>query len=219
MYNLILKDILIQKKIVLLCFAYIVFFIIALQGAGLIMYPTALTAITYMLVVTSCSYDEKNKADVMLNSLPIKRSSIVLAKYLSVFLYIVTGSIAYWAITTLLALTDLPVNIYPVSWEGFAGGVLAIGLINSIYFPFYFKFGYIKSRFLNLILFFVFFFGLTSFVHFFYVHKNAGWVKIAADYINTQTDVQVFASVMVLTLLILTVSMVLSVKVYRGRDF
>ncbi len=219
MYNLILKDILIQKKIILLSFAYIVFFVIAMQGAGFVMYPTALTAITYMLVVTSCAYDDKNKADVMLNSLPIKRSSIVLAKYLSVIVYVVTGTVAYWVITTLLALTGLPVKIYPVSSEGFAGGLLAIGFINSIYFPFYFKFGYIKSRFLNLILFFVFFFGLTSVVKFIYVQKDTSWVKIAAKFINSQTDLQIFTYIIVLTLVIMAVSLALSLRAYQGKDF
>lgn len=147
MYNLILKDILIQKKIILLSFAYIVFFAIAMQGAGMVMYPTALTAITYMLVLTSCAYDEKNKADVMLNSLPLKRANIVLAKYLSIIVYIVIGTVAYWLITTLIALIGLPVKVHPISLEGLAGGLFAIGLINGVFYPFTLNLAILKLNF------------------------------------------------------------------------
>ncbi|RYD05856.1 hypothetical protein N752_08150 [Desulforamulus aquiferis] len=59
MYYLILKDLLIQKKIIALSIAYVIFFIIAMQGTGFVMYATAITALTYMLVMTSCAYDEK----------------------------------------------------------------------------------------------------------------------------------------------------------------
>ncbi|WP_347490305.1 ABC-2 transporter permease [Desulfoscipio sp. XC116] len=218
MYNLILKDILIQKKILLLGFAYIVFFAVAMQGVGMVIYPTALTAITYMLLLTSCAYDEKNKADVMLNSLPLKRADIVLAKYLSVIAYIVIGTVAYWLIATVIALTGLPVKVHPISLEGLAGGLLSIALLNGVFLPLYFKFGYIKIKFLNLILFFLLFFGLTGAVNFLYVNGDVGWVRSITGLLNSLTDIQIFTAIMVVILITQLLSFLLSLKVYQSRD-
>jgi len=202
----------------MLSFVYIVFFYVVMQGAGLIILPMAITAVTYMLVITACAYDEKNKADVMLNSLPLKRLHIVLAKYLSVFIYLVICTVIYMVITILISLTGLPVKVYPVSLAGLAGGLFAVSLTTGIYFPFYFKFGYIKSKFLNLILFFTLYFGLTSSISFFYMNRDVAWVKNLSSFFQRLSDIQIFAFLVLLTMIILTVSFALSLKAYQSRD-
>lgn len=219
MYNLILKDILIQKKMILLSFLYVVFFIIAMQGAGLVIYPMAVTALTYMLVLTSCAYDDKNKADVMLNSLPLKRYNIVLAKYLSIFVYIAIGTIVYYVTTTLVYLTGLPVKTSPISLEGLAGTVLSIIFLNSIYYPFYFKLGYVKSRFVSLILFFSVFFGLTNALTYIYANRDVAWVKSIEKYLQPKSDIEIMAIISGFVLVIWAASFLLSLKAYQNRDF
>lgn len=219
MIYLILKDILIQKKIVLLSFLYIIFFAIMMQGAGPMIYPTSLTALAYMLVITSCAYDEKNKADILLNSLPLKRTRIVLAKYLAIFVYIGLGTVAYLVTTTLLALLSLPIRIEPISWEGLAGAFVAIGLINSIYFPFFFKFGYLKSRVLNFILFFTFYFGLTSAVELLYIQQVPSWALGLKAFLQSLTDDQLMGLILGMVLMLLTASLGLSIKFYQNREF
>jgi len=218
MYSLILKDLLIQKKMILLSFVYIVFFYMVMQGAGFIILPTALTAVTYMLVITSCAYDEKNKADVMLNSLPLKRLHIVLAKYLSILFYLAICAVVYMIITTLISLTGLPVEVYPVSLEGLAGGLLATNLIIGIYFPFYFKYGYIKTKFLNLILFFALYFGLTSSISFCYINKDVSWVNNLANLLLSLTDIQIFSFIALFTIIFMAVFFALSLKAYQSKD-
>ncbi|GAB6181494.1 hypothetical protein JCM14036_28130 [Desulfotomaculum defluvii] len=218
MINLILKDLLIQKKIILLGFIYIIFFSLIMQGAEVVVFPTALTALTYMFILTSCAYDEKNKADVMLNSLPLKRSTIVLAKYCSILVYITIGTVAYCLTTPIISFTGIPMKIYPISLEGLAGGLFAIGLLSSIYFPVYFKFGYIKSRLLNLILFFSIFFGISNIINFLYKHQELPWFQVIADFFQTKSDPQIFALIMGFILLMQTVSLALSLKFYHNRD-
>ncbi|MDO7786637.1 ABC-2 transporter permease [Desulforamulus aquiferis] len=218
MYYLILKDLLIQKKIIALSIAYVIFFIIAMQGTGFVMYATAITALTYMLVMTSCAYDEKNRSDLMLNSLPLKRTSIVIAKYISIFVYVVMGTIAYVLTTTVIYLTGLPIKYSPVSLEGFIGGLLSICIINCIYLPCFFKFGYQKSRILNFLLFFSFFFGITSVVNYLFVNREAAWAQGIKSYFQTYTDGQILILVIGLIICMLTASLILSIKIYKNKD-
>ena len=218
MYNLVLKDLLIQKKNLLFGAAYTVFFILFMQHIGFVVFPTALTILSYMLVGTACANDDKNKADVMLNSLPIKRSNIVFAKYISIFIYTTLGIIIYLAAITLISLIGLPIHIYPISVEGLAGALFSIILLNSIYFPFYFKYGYIKSRFLNYFLFFTFFFGSMSMVGFITKHRNTFWVKNISYFFNSLNNIEILVLTVGSILVILALSFEISLKVYKNRD-
>lgn len=59
-------------------------------------------AISYMLVLSANANDEKNKSEIILNSLPISRSKIVFAKYLAVAVYIVLGLLLSGAVGAVL---------------------------------------------------------------------------------------------------------------------
>lgn len=83
MLNLVMKDIIVQKKSIAFAVLYIFFFIVAFQSVGEMTFTCAITAFSYILVMGGFAYDDKNKADIMLNSLPLKRYNIVLAKYIS----------------------------------------------------------------------------------------------------------------------------------------
>ncbi|WP_066633734.1 ABC-2 transporter permease [Desulfolucanica intricata] len=172
-----------------------------------------------MLVLTACAYDDKNKADVLLNSLPVKRSSIVLARYISIFVYIVIGTAAYLVTTTFISLIGFPVKNCPVSLEGLAGGLFSISLITGIYLPFYYKLGYIKSRSLNFILFFTFFFGITSTVNYLFKNRDTAWVQNIMSFFQSLSNLRIFALLACLVLIMLTVSYTLSLKAYQSRDF
>ena len=218
MYNLVLKDLLIQKKNLLLGAVYNVFFIFVMQYMGFLIYPAAITAFSHMLVVTACSYDDKNKADVMLNSLPLKRSNIVLAKYISIFIYATIGTIIYLATIPFISIIGFPIHVYPISVEGLAGTLFSISLFNSIYFPFYFKYGYIKSQFLSLFFFFIFIPGNLITVDFIMKYRDTFWIKNIYYFFKSLTDTEILVLTVGSILVILASSFEISLKVYKNRD-
>ena len=70
MLNLILKDILIQKKTLGFVGLYILILSIAFQSIGAGAFIGIIIAVTYQLVVTAGSHEDKAGADIIMNSLP-----------------------------------------------------------------------------------------------------------------------------------------------------
>ncbi len=211
MYNLVLKDILIQKKQL--------FIIFALQRFGEVMFSGGVVAFTYILVVTSCAIEDKNKADVMLNSLPLKKSTIVLAKYASVFVYFVLGTAAYSILTSIFGIMELPIKIYPLTLKNFIGGLVGVSLMYGIYLPIFFKVGYTRSKTINFILFFGFFFGISYLVSILKKYQNSALLKNITEFLQHNGDAAAAAIILALMLVILSVSYYISLKLYKSREF
>lgn len=82
MVNLILKDILIQKKIILLYIVTIILYLlidVSLVRIGFIY--------SLVFITMSFSYDEKDNANILLNSLPYTRKEIVSSRYIGSLIY------------------------------------------------------------------------------------------------------------------------------------
>ncbi|MFT9816764.1 ABC-2 transporter permease [Lysinibacillus sp. NPDC056185] len=82
MINLILKDFLIQKKLILFYIATIIIYLLA--GAPLI-FLGFLYSVIYIL--NAFAYDEKDNANILLNSLPYTRKEIVSSKYIGSLIF------------------------------------------------------------------------------------------------------------------------------------
>jgi ABC-2 type transport system permease protein len=171
MTNLIIKDLLLQKRTALISIIYIPLMLLFFHStgetgplAGPAVFAAAMVAVTYMLVGNACAYEDKSKADMVLNSMPVNRAQIVAARYLSIYVFMGIGIVYYLVIMWAIQLACLPVEVYPLSVEGLLGAAFAVTLMNSIYLPVFFKWGYIKSRMVSFIMFFVFFFGGTLLV-------------------------------------------------------
>jgi len=219
MLSLIYKDILIQKKTVLFSFVYIIFIIIAFQNVGPAMFPAGIVAFTYMLVLSACAYEDKNEANIMLNSLPIPRFHVVLAKYLSVLVFLVIGFVCYVIVTTIMQVTALPIKTYPVSLAGILGAVLAVSLINGLYFPVFFKNGYIRSRIFNFLLFFGVFFGITILTDFINENPESIFIQRIVGWFSAQPDMMIAALMVALISVVLISSLTLSLIFYKKREF
>ncbi|MFJ6264992.1 ABC-2 transporter permease [Lysinibacillus xylanilyticus] len=82
MINLILKDFLIQKKLILFYIATIIIYLLA--GVPLI-FLGFLYSVIYIL--NAFAYDEKDNANILLNSLPYTRKEIVSSKYIGSLIF------------------------------------------------------------------------------------------------------------------------------------
>lgn len=219
MYNLVVKDILVQKKQLIFAFVYILLIMVAFQSMGEAMFSAGVIAFTHMLLLTSCAYEEKNKTDVMLNSLPLKKSTIVLAKYLSVFVYFVMGTVAYIVLTYLVNIFEIPLKIYPLTLESFVGGLAGVSLLSGVYLSIFFKMGYLKSKIINLILFFGFFFGISYLIGALKDYQDSALWKNINDFLQYKGDNFIATIIIALVFLFLFISYCVALRFYKNREF
>lgn len=219
MFSLMLKDILVQKKTVLFGFFYIFFVIIAFQSFGASTFPTGMVIFSYMLISTSCAYDEKNKSDILVNSLPLKRATIVRAKYFSVLMFFVVGVFYYGILTGIMGVLNLPLKVYPITLEGLVSALAGVAFINGLYFPVFFKIGYVKSRMVSFVLFFAIFFGLTALSDLLKTYMDNTFIQGFFSYFSDKPDAVFITMMMVLVMGLMAVSYGLSAKFYQNRDF
>ena len=219
MFNLIIKDILIQKKTLVFMLIYIIVFMFALRSLGSGAFSGIIIAVTYQLVTTACNQEEKVNSDIILNSMPIRRRDIVLAKYLSIFVYTIAATLCYYVITIILSFTGMQTTFYAITPKNLAGAICATIVMNSLYFPFYFKWGFVKAKIVSFILFFLFFFGIISLLNVIEDAQEMAWLQSISNLFTGRTDIQTFFILIGLAFILLLGSYGLSVKFYNSREF
>lgn len=219
MFNLILKDILIQKRILLFGIIYILILIFSFQEIGSPMFLTSVIGLSYMMVQSACAYDEKNKSDILLNSLPISRNTIVIARYVSVFVFSAISIVVYALISVIINMLQLTVKAYPVTLEGIIGILFAIAFVCGIYLPIYFKVGYIKSKIINFVMIFGFITVFGAVLPGLLENKDQVFVQKIIQFFDSRSDIQIAAVILALTILLHFISYMISLNFYRKREF
>ncbi|MGI6669914.1 MAG: ABC-2 transporter permease [Acetivibrionales bacterium] len=161
---LVLKDFQVQLRS-MVNYTFIglaVMLVFALTGEGLQMaFPVWAFVIIYGFI-NKCLYeDEKNNTLRLLVSLPLKRDSIVVARYLSTAVMIIIAGAAMWFLNPLLSGILPAADIHAagdvsraiVNAFAVVGTSLVFMLIMSVYLPMAFKFGYIKAVNINRFVF------------------------------------------------------------------
>lgn len=224
MLNLVLKDLLLQKKTFLLAVGYAVFFFFVFRNPALnsILYFTVVVVIGNLFIIYATSWDDKNKCDIMLNSLPVNRKEIVTARYLFLLVAIVVGigisSImgvlfkiigdisGLWAIR-LINFYDLIVSLFLVT------------LMGSIYMPFYYKFGNIHVRIFNVVFFMSLFSVPRLVVEHIMKNQDIEWVNRFILLAKTTPSWMISIIIVLSSLIILSISLLFSIKIYGNKDF
>lgn len=214
MLSLMMKDIYLLKRTLAFSVLYLIIMLFAFSGMDntVNFFAIIFVAITYMLMMSSCAMDDKSKADVMLNSLPLSRSAIVCAKYLMVLVYMLFAFAIYIVAAWVIGRLNLMPNLYHMNMEGIALAFFTSSFMTGIYLPLYFKFGYIKSRIWNFLLLFGIIFGIGT------LKINIGEMNSAAPQ-GTQSFPSVDMTLYGAALAVLAISYVISLKIYRNREF
>lgn len=220
MFNLVLKDLVIQKKYILLSVMYPLIFSATMfngtdgsSSTGFVVIPIM---IAYILLIGACGHDDKNKADMLLNSLPINRIDLVIAKYLSTFVFIFIGlGITFMVTAALNFLGVIHLNTL-MSLEGVVGASISIIILSSLFFPINFKFGYQKARYVNTMLFMAMFIVPVSLAKF--IKKGIGAPPSFIIYLNSQPDWIVGSFMLIIALIIMVVSLLISARIYVNKD-
>lgn len=220
MFSLILKDILISKKILLLAAAFLILLVLTFpEEARNFAAVVIMVGMAYMGLIVTSSADETNKADILLNSLPLRRHEIVLAKYLSIFVYSAIGMVIYLLVAAATKVLGFPIHVYPINFKAVIYGILAVSFLNGIYLPLMFKFGHGFSGIMYIILIFGFSYGISYVIRLFKELTNYDWFQNIISFIMSQSDTVKMLLITAIALIILTISYLLSVKFYKNREF
>ncbi|MEW9095736.1 MAG: ABC-2 transporter permease [Clostridiaceae bacterium] len=217
--NLIIKDILLQRKISFVTIPYSLIMIIVGIFAGtsniLPLYTLGIIITVYLSVQYIVGYEEKNKSSLVVASLPINRDDIVISKYLSSLLIMIIN-ISIFLIPFFLL--NVFFTAQPVEFADYAILLICISIIlltYSVYFPLYFKFGYAVVR---IFPFFVYIGGLMlpGFLQKL-IEKNNPIMKSIIN-IMASSPAKFLTIFLLFSLATLLISLLLSLSVYKNRD-
>lgn len=221
MLHLVFKDFHVNRKYFLLIIAVatIVFFTDQLSG---VIIPMIM--ITYGMLSRSCYNDDMDRGDVFLRTLPIKPSSIVFSKYIFGICVVVLALLPY-AILALLGSAKVKSNVDTM----FMGiSIFTISLMCSVYLPVFFKYGYMKARtfqtvlYVGLALISVAFSSMIEAVKGSIPMSQGQWLlnplnKMAKFVMEKDTGL--FAIMMIISAILLASSALLSLRLYNvGRN-
>lgn len=216
MKGLIIKDLCViknQMKSLLLVLALFIFLSIANKDATFVLFLIPFYMI--MILITTFSYDEFNKWECYCNSLPLSRKEIVKAKYLlfnaSSLVVIVLGVLASFIIPNFIENTTFE-SIY----ASIIGVAFGICLVISLLIPFYYKFGSQKGRimlFLTVAILALLIGTITSLD----VFNNIELMNIINSLNNLSLGMFTLLLIIV-TIIIMTISYYISVKIYSNKE-
>ncbi len=105
----------------------------------------------YGIVVGLITTDEKTKSLMIFQSLPINKKSIIIGKYLFCLIIILIVSLVGSVFPIIKSILDKNISITILS---LANSFMFNITLFSVFFPFYFKMGYLKMHAINLIIFY-----------------------------------------------------------------
>lgn len=217
--TLIIKDFIIQKKTALFGLAYSILLLALFSNTtyAASVYILCTVAISYLLIMGAVAHDEKS--NIILNSLPVKRSTIVLAKYVSIFVFGLGALLCVGALGALLKAIGLPFPARYLDFTDVFAAFFSLGLVSALYLPFYYRFGYISSRVFHIIFFMLAFFGPSTIISLLQERYGQENLEQILNILSGLPGWQAMGILIALVLLVVLVSYQVSLRFYKRRDF
>ena len=95
----------------------------------------------------------------------------------------------------------------------------AAWILASVYLPIYFKFGYIKAKLFNIVIFLVFFSGSLLFNSIIKIFFQNPFTMPIIDSLSNQGPIIIGGIILLIAIIIVTLSAAISTKVYYNREF
>jgi len=221
MYSLVLKDLLIQKKMIRFLLLYGIFILIAFNNEVFtdVTYVMAAVAGAYMLLQGACAYESKGSSEMVLNSFPLSREEIVRSRYLSVFVFTLLSLAIIGLLGAVMKLCGLPFPLRYVSWFDLAVVLISMMIMATIYLPLFFKYGYIQSRIFNVIMFMLIFFAPSLLIDYYQGHSENVVLQQLTTIMQSSPSWLISLAIGLVFILIYYVSYRFSVIIYRHREF
>ncbi|MEC0247681.1 ABC-2 transporter permease [Paenibacillus chitinolyticus] len=140
MVALLSKDFRVMRKELLWMTVYVVFFAVSFSNSGMGGVLVQLVP-SIMLLFISANHDVKNRNFILLGSLPVRRSDIVRARYVSVLLFGVLGAGIGFIVSTVTSMLRGMGGASAFSWG--TSGLLGVMLLvyAAIYLPLHYWLG------------------------------------------------------------------------------
>lgn len=222
MYNLILKEFLVQKKTLLYGIVYTIVCAYAFGDIvpnGGAIYTVAPFAVIYLFVNYSGGFDDKSKADIVFNSLPIKREDIVISKYLAIVCFGTFGILCSALLGLIGFYTGFPRVSRLISVNDIITVLVGGGIFAAVFYPLYFKYGMVKMKFANIILFLIFMFLPSYIVEYAEKNPNSAVVKQVISVVANASEWKINMLLAVVACIIVLISLLVSMRIYKNKDF
>jgi len=213
-YSLVMKDFRLLKKTLL----FVVIYTVAMTIMQPL--PPAATAsiVGWLLILNANHFDEKNRSDMFLNSLPVSRKQIVSAKYASFFAFgllsVGASAIVSWAMLWFVAPDDFQV----VQWQDFVIVISSVMLAGAVFYPLYYKFGgqYVRIAMLGLL-----FLGMISanIIQWLVTQRFAGTIGGVLQLLQSTSLPVMMLYLAAFTCIVTLLSWKLSTVIYQKKDF
>lgn len=204
MLNLIKKDFILQKRLLIV---YVILLIIYLRADLNIVFSVVM--ISSLFVINSHYYDEKDKANILLNSLPYTKKEIVSSKYTEALL-----SAAIIILLYVIGQYTLDNSLGNISFIQITSCFLGIMLFTAFYLPFFYKFTqqYVLVAFSALVVIVI----ITARPILEFVMSNfAETIQL----LQSMATIQLYSIMTILVIFIYVISWLLSIKIYSNKAF
>ncbi|MCI6627373.1 MAG: ABC-2 transporter permease [Tenericutes bacterium] len=209
MVGLIKKDLLmIKSNLKMVLIMLVVFFIMSLQGEFDISFVPPF--IVVMLFMSTFSYDEFNKWDAYAVTLPNGRKNVVKSKYVASLILTIVTIILTIILNSLVGLINNNLE-FDKFISTIMGCVFGVILIQSIMYPFIFKYGMEKGR----IGLFVISFAIVGIIG---LLSSVLKINIPTNVV-TFFDNYWFVIIPLISIVLLLISYKISEKIYLKKEF
>lgn len=192
------------------------------DASGEILFPMSCLYITLSSVMVVIVMDERNKSDIIINSLPLNRKDIVIARYISSGIFIVGGMISTMVVVFLIrgiaVISDIGAyhsNLdIEISWYAVVSGAINSLVFVAAFFPSYYG---TKSKVARSIVT-----GASMAV------GGIAWLFLGdgldenvpsfIDWIMTPSHIGVFIVGVIILASVYIASMFITIKIYEARD-
>ncbi|MGR9634999.1 ABC-2 transporter permease [Bacillus cereus] len=221
MRQLIYKD-LFFFRVMWLVYLIMPFVLFMLDPSVELLFSMSCLFITLSSVMTLTFMDERNKSDIVINSLPVSRKDIIIARYISCAIFIVGGMLSTMLVVFLIrgivVIGDIGVyhpNLYiEIPWyEVINGAVYAVFFVVT-FFPSYYG---TKSKVVRSIVSAASI-GVGGII---WIFISDGLNKTALSFIEwimNPMHIGVFIVGFIVLVSIYIASMFLTIKIYEARD-
>ncbi|WP_155593882.1 ABC-2 transporter permease [Lysinibacillus cavernae] len=204
MLNLILKDVLIQKNILIIYIATIILYLLVNVSPVFIVFVYSV-----VFILNAFSNDEKDNANILLNSLPYTRREIVSSKYIGALIF--TGLFMLYTYVVNFFLNEQEVVVL---WKEI---LLTMGLVMiaiTFILPISYKF---KTKYLTIVA--VALFGVYMVMVNYFVPNFDGKVRALVQKFMTLQDLQLYLFATVIIVFLYVGSWLLSIRIYERKAF
>ncbi|WP_374149518.1 ABC-2 transporter permease [Priestia megaterium] len=212
MYNLIRKDFILQKYLMLFYLFIAIFYTMTDMSMGLV-----ITVLSVFFTINSHYYDEKGKNNVLINSLPFSRKQIIASKYIGVLIFLFITTLIIWLIRFICQ--DFVSNSMTGGsiTELLTSYAIAI-LFVSFYFPFFYRFPnrILLSGFSILVIMMV---ALGKTIVSRFGNVMSDFINGIQTFSSQFSTTGLYISAFVITILIFSSSWFLTLKIYENKDF